>query len=495
MKKLKALIIMLIVLVLLVMVYLVASPMWSEDTGEETTEEPTHTVAVIDHTVLVGLELTSGGETLSFALNDAATEWDWSEDGEVPLDNVAFAAVVTAFNEAGSKYKLENVTDDQLAEYGLAEAAVTVKFTFSDGTSKEYKIGNLNSFNGLYYLSESGAPNTVYMVDASVVNSLELDIYDFVLEETPPAITEAKILGVTSSGMASVDSIIGGEYRMFTYYPAGNDTDYTDRYNWYFGTQRNEISSSSILTRMYPLKGDHADTLSDLVTGLSFDECVGLDYTDGEYGFSEGRQLVIHYNADENETGVLTKKEYVIYLGAQREDGGIYAHTADSKLVYILGSSDKWTVLLNSAKENLMPDEIWLPNYERVNSLTFTVGENTLTVNVKNTDGKISYSSDTTDDSEALTALLESLDGLKATSNVAYFEDDAAYVEPSVIFTVKVSLNTGDAAELDMTVERYSMNYCKVSFNGREDQLISLEDAEKIADMISAFFAEETKAA
>lgn len=486
---------MLIVLILLLMVYLVASPMWSEDTGEETTEEPTHTVAVIDHTGLVGLELTLGGETLNFALNDAATEWDWSEDGDVPLDNVAFATVVTALNEAGSKYKLENVTDNQLAEYGLTEPYIVVKFTFSDGTVKEYKVGNLNSFNGLYYLSESGAPNTVYMIDSSVVYSLELDIYDFVLEETPPAITEAKILGVTSIGMASVDSIIGGEDRMFTYYPAGNDTDYTDRYNWYFGTQRKELSSSSTLPRKYPLKGDHADTLSDLVTGLSFDECVGLDYTDGEYGFSEGRQLVIHYNADENETGVLTKKEYVIYLGAQREDGGIYAHTADSKLVYILGSSDEWTMLLTNAQEKLMPDEIWLPNYERIDSLTFTAGENTLKVKVENTDGKISYSSDATEDTDALTSLIEALDGLKAASNVAYFEDDAAAVEKAVMLTIKIAFNVGDAAELEMTVERYSLNYCKVSFNGRDDQLITLEDAEKLVGMISAIFAEETKAA
>ena len=151
---------MLTVLALLVIVYLVASPMWSEDEADETSAEPTHTVAVIDHTTLVGLDLNVGGESLSFALNDKATEWDWSEDAEVPLDNVAFATLVTALNEAGSKYKLENVTDEQLAEYGLTEPAIIVKFSFSDGTVKEYKIGNLNSFNGLYYLSESGAPNT-----------------------------------------------------------------------------------------------------------------------------------------------------------------------------------------------------------------------------------------------------------------------------------------------------------------------------------------------
>lgn len=465
---------MLTVLVLLVIVYLVASPMWSEDDADETTAVPTHTVAAVDHTALVGLDLTVGGETLSFSLNDKATEWSWSEDGEVPLDNMSFANVVTAINGASSKYKLDGVDAEQLAEYGLDEPAMTVRFTHSDGTAKEYKIGDLNSFNGLYYLSESGSPNTVYMVDAGVVTSLELDIYDFVLEETPPAITEGKILGAYYTNAE--------EYRSFKYYPSGKDDEYTDRYNWYY--EQGFIQMSSIPPRL-PLDGSYAEMLTELVTALSFEECAGLDHTDGEYGFSEGRQLVIRYNADENETGVLTEKEYVIYLGAQREDGGIYAHTADSKLVYILGSSDEWTELLTSSREKLMPDEIWLPNYECIDSMAFSAGGNTLAVNVKSTDGKISYSSDRTEDRDALASLLGALDGLTATSNVAYLEDETA-IDKTDVFTVRITFNAGSDPELEMKVTRYSQSYCRVSFNGRSDQLITLIDAENIADMITS---------
>ena len=71
---------MLLLLVLLLIVYLVASPMWSEDTPEDTSGDETYAVATIDHTLLVGLELTQGENSLSFALNDKATEWDWSEN-------------------------------------------------------------------------------------------------------------------------------------------------------------------------------------------------------------------------------------------------------------------------------------------------------------------------------------------------------------------------------------------------------------------------------
>ena len=227
MKKAKSIVILLTVLLVLLLVYFVVSPMWSEKAPEDTTAEPTYQIAAIDHTLLVGFELTRGETKLSFSLNDTATEWDWSDDAEIPLDNMVFATVVTALNNAKSKYKLEGVSAEQITDYGLDAPEITVKFIFSTGAAKEYYVGKLNSFNGYYYLSEASAPNTVYMIEAAVKTSLELDIHDFVLEETPPAITEAKIIGV--------DYVNGFDSRYLRYYPSGNSVDYTDRYEWYFG--------------------------------------------------------------------------------------------------------------------------------------------------------------------------------------------------------------------------------------------------------------------
>lgn len=472
---------MLLVLVLLVIVYLVASPMWSEDTPEDTSGEETFAVATIDHTLLVGLELTWGEEaSLSFTLNDKATEWDWSENSEVPLDNMAFATVVTSLNDARSKYKLEGVTAEELAEYGLDEPSMKVKFSFSDSSSKEYFFGKLNSFNNLYYISEASAPTTVYMVDAAVKDSLELEIYDFVLEETPPAITEAKINRVEY--YPQLDEF----YTIFSYHPSGKASEYTDRYEWYYNIDHKNISSSSVIAPGYPVDGDVADTLASLVTGLSFDECVGLDYSDGNYGFSDTHKIVISYNATEGETDVLQKQEYVIYLGSQTEDGKIYAHTADSKLVYLLGSSDEWISLLSSTRAQLLPDEVWLPNYEFVDSMTFTSGADTVTVNVKTTDGNTSFTSSASDDAEAISALVKALENLTAKSNVEYFSDDSSLVEPAEMFAVEIAFNAGAAPKLDMIIERYSQNYCLVNFNGRADQLVTLEDAQAIVDMIAS---------
>jgi hypothetical protein len=350
---------------------------------------------------------------------------------------------------------------------------MTVKFSFSDGTAKQFFIGNLNSFNSSYYLSEAGAPNTVYMIESAVKTSLELDIRDFVLEETPPAITEAKILGVEYNN--------AGNYREFVYYPSGNSSDYTDRYEWYF---RNGLVGMSSLPPETPLRTDLGDSLSALITGLAFDECVALDYTAGDFGFSESKKIVISYNAEEGETGVLQKKEYVIYLGSQREDGSIYTHTDTSKLVYTLSSSDEWLELIAAEETKLYPDELWLPNYELIKSMTFTAGGETVKVNVEVTDGKIAYSSDTTNDADAIGALVKAFEDMKAVSNAAYLDSSARAEGMGELFAVYVELDSG--SEISVVVRRYTDEYCVVTFDFMDGRLIKYEDADAFIDMIFA---------
>jgi hypothetical protein len=428
-------------------------------------------VAAIDHQLLVGFELTKGEEKHSFALNSSATEWDWSEDAKVPLDNMVFAEIVTAFNEAKSNYKLEGVTEAQLADYGLDKPSYRVKFTNSDASFKEYLIGTVNSFNSLYYFCDAADTATVYMVPSTFVSSLGLGIYDFVLIETPPAFTEGKLI--------DVNYMNGSNYHTFRYYASGNSADYTDRYEWYF---RSGLVQMSALPPETPLRTDLGDSLSALITGLTFEECVGLDCTAGDYGFSESKRIVISYNAEEGETGVLQKKEYVIYLGSQREDGSIYVHTDTSKLVYTLSSSDEWLELIAAEETKLYPDELWLPNYELIDSMTFAAGGKSVTVKVKNTDGKTSFSSDASDDTDAISALVKALENIKAKSNAAYFDGQTAE-DKSEIFSVKVTLTSG---ETEIRVTGYSDEYCIVDFDIMDGRLVAREDAEALAAMITA---------
>ncbi len=484
MKKIKSLLILSAVLVLLLMVYLVVSPMWSEDNnGDTTTAQPEHTVAVVDHNTLVGFELTKAddgsSETLVFSIKEDLTGWVWSENAEVPLDNEVFASVVTALTDATSAYKLENVASDDLATYGLDAPAYTLKLTFEDGSEQTYYVGNLNSFNSLYYFSEAGSPKTVYMVDSSVPDALELDIYDFVLEETPPVITEAKIL--------SLEYLVNdGTLKEFVYYPSGNDKDYTDKYDWYYALS--DIAMSSVPSAM-PLNGDIADSLTYLITSLSFDECVGFDCNDEAYGFFDSQKITVKYNVENEDNGVLTDNEYVIYIGSQTEDGDIYAHTADSKLVYLISDADEWLGIINGEHKDFAASELWLANYELIDSLTFKTGENELAVDVINTDGEITYSSEGKD-SKKLEELLEALEAVNAVSHVSVLDKDTA-LEKKVFFTLEIKFANADKVNEIMTVESYTENYCRVTFMDDSGRLITTEEAEKLASLIADITVEK----
>ncbi|MGM9642086.1 MAG: DUF4340 domain-containing protein, partial [Eubacteriales bacterium] len=274
-----------------------------------------------------------------------------------------------------------------------------------------------------------------------------------------------------------------GAQKFFKYYSAGNDKDYTDKYNWYYS-----IGDAT----QAPLNTDIAKTLTSLVTALSFDECVGFDCTEEKYGFSDSRKITVTYNVDEDEKGVLTEKTYVIYLGAQTESGEIYAHTESSCLVYIISDADDWVKITNGEQKDFITSELWLPNYERIDQMIFTVGENRIVVNVKNTEGKVTFTSDPELNDDELDELISAMAALKATSHSSVLEGNDS-LEKKTCFTLEIKFNSGDTAEAVLTVETYTENYCRVSFMGNSERLITTEDAEKFANMISSVFADTTK--
>ncbi len=481
MKKIKKLLILSAVLLALVLVYVLASPLWTEQKDETTTEEPEQTVAVIDHNKLSGFELTVRGEKetnkLVFSLNSDGTAWLWSENSEIPLDNNVFAMAIKAITDATSSHKLENVTADDLVKYGLDTPSFKLKLTFEDGSVKEFNVGDLNNFNSRRYFSESGEPNTVFMVEDSVTEALALNIYDFVLAEVPPKVTEGKLVSLEYLSPES-------ERKSFVYYPSGNDKDYTDKYNWYYSF--GEVASA-------PLNRDIAKVLTELMTSISFDECVGFDCTEEQYGFSESRKLTLTYNVDEGETGVLTEKTYVVYIGKQTESGEIYAHTESSKLVYLISDADDWVKIVNGTQKDFITSEIWLPNYERIDRLTFKLGDKTLVLDVKTTDGKVSFTSSPEISADKTEELLSALAALKATSHTSVLESNDP-PEKKTYFEVEVKFNSGDTAQGTITVETYTEKYCRVSFMGNTERLITTEDAEKLADLLGLIFVDGEKA-
>lgn len=501
MKKGKNLIIMSTVLVLLVAVYLVWTLVGKTDTVDTEETSVTYPLPTIDPAALVGVELeidasrggaeedtaeesTQTGETgetgetskLTFTLSEDAKRWLWSEDGEVPLDNVAFASMVTAISGYASPHKLENVADADLGRYGLAQPYMSISFTFSDESQRQYKVGALNSFNGMYYFSDSSTPDTVYMVDSSVIDVFDVDIYDLLQYDTTPSISTTNFTKVTF--------ITGGVERVYTYYPTGKADGYTDKYLWYLSVDGAEEVA---------VDASVAEKLTAALGSVSFEDCASLNYkTDESFAFGDDR-LIIDYKKVEKVTDsttglekeVTTPATYTLYLCSGEEGGELYAHTDGSALVYLLRDSADIATLRGGSLATIRPDELWLPNYELISSMGFSTADGSFDVKVNNKNGEITYSREDGElDSAAFLSALSELDALVASSNTEYLEGSGGE-GTLVYFTLELELVSGEL--LVMTAESYTDSYARVTFNGRDDQLITAQSAEKLATTLSAF--------
>ena len=92
-------------------------------------------------------------------------------------------------------------------------------------------------------------------------------------------------------------------------------------------------------------------------------------------------------------------------------------------------------------------------------------------------------------DYNAFALICEELEKATATSYTSVYEGDGAYGN-DIIFKAVFRFNSGKVPEASLEISRYSEKYCKVSFMGREDQLITLEKAEKMASLLSDYFAQ-----
>ena len=476
MKRLKTLIIAAAVLAVLVGVYfLITGVLVREDGTEDQTEAETVYPAPVVPDNLTGLKLTLRGEegeeprVLSFKLKDDATGWLWEDDPDVPLDNTFFAEIVSTLSAETTSVILEGATDEELASYGLSEPACVAEFSYSDGSSYKYSVGNYNAFNKRYYFSEASAPRKVYMVTSPIMTSLDAKIEDALLWDTTPGVTVAK---VTSLAIES-----GGRKLVYTYYPNGKSSDYTDAFNWYLSVDgADEIRVGA----------EVADEINSLVTGLRFTGCVWFTgELPEEYGLASPAVMTLSYNRTDKVTDSSTGTEkevsvpatYLLSVGSLGEDG-YYVRTETSKLVYTLAESDTVAKLIAAEPQSILPLSVENLNYALVDKLEMSFAGKSLTVNLVHdtsgaektvyTDGEGKEISE-----ELFTALTGAMDALSAQS---FADRTPATVETlETLFTAVVSFNSEGIAAETLVISTYADGLCRASFAGRDDQLVSRE--------------------
>jgi hypothetical protein len=273
-QKTKQLIILLGVFLLLLAGWLCVSLLTAEDStdADESVSGMTYQVANVDQQTVTEISYTLNGQTYTYALKDDATGWLWNEDPTLPLDNLYFANMVTAFTALTSTVRLTDITPTELMDYGLGEDALKIGFTDAAG-ARVYRIGKYNTYNGLCYFCDERDMTAIYMVAGTVGDNFRFTPYQMIaLPTLPTDITPAKIMTVTltpPAGSAAQPSV-------YTYYVGGKVEGETDVWYGAVGTAEEARLStedgkalSTALTTMVPpafVQGDMQKALREMGT-------------------------------------------------------------------------------------------------------------------------------------------------------------------------------------------------------------------------------------
>ncbi|MBR6709385.1 MAG: DUF4340 domain-containing protein [Clostridia bacterium] len=474
-KKLITLCVLLAVLAALVGVYAAVSRIEDDSDAPITTATPqTVTVFTLNVSSMNALSYTHEGETLSFALD--GNSWRWTDDTSLNLDSTKFAAMVTNMQPLTSTVKIDAPDAGMLSDFGYDMPSNTITLTDANGTHT-LLIGNYNSYNNCYYAALN-TTDVVYMIDAAIVESFSLGIRDLLSYDTLPAITASKLV--------SAKLTRGDQSRCYTQYGSGNPAWYTDSFTWF--TARNSETEM-------PVSASAGSALSSALASLTFTEC--LSYYASEdaaaYGLDSPAVLEIAYRAavettDANGAAItvdVDRDAAILLGGVDAETGCYYATVEGSSLIYLL-SGNALLGLLEPDAAPEAPLQVAPLNYDYVDKITFEAGVKRMTVSI--THGAeptysiggqpVEYSS--------LSSLFSAVSALSAESDTAESAADSA-VSTTPTLRITVSFNRGAVEEGVLIVTPYNTNFDRVSFLGRDDQLISIRATEALIELIESY--------
>lgn len=120
---------------------------------------------------IAGLAWT-GPDGASFDFERKDGVWTRSDEADFPVSQTALNSLTAGVTGIGIYQTMTDVTD--LAQYGLAEPAVTFTVTDTDGKSVTAAIGNANETAGSVYAYLTEDPGTVYSVLVSLKTNFDV---------------------------------------------------------------------------------------------------------------------------------------------------------------------------------------------------------------------------------------------------------------------------------------------------------------------------------
>ncbi len=267
------------------------------------------------------------GETVSFVLSEGG----WTLEGEnaPATDSELITAMAVAIACPSGSNKLENVSPEKLADYGLD--APEIKVTVSEGDKKQaFLFGDYNSIADEYYFCSEESPETVYTVSSSAREAFAYTLEDLLVYDT---LAEIEADSVTSVSMSdSEKETVISSVKTPT---EENEDGYT------YSAQRTENGETTDYS--------YADfyRLAEAIGTWNIDEFVTCDAdADTSYGFDAPKTLTVNYTVQKSieATGssggyITTEESFSLILGSKDEEGFYYCKTNEaSPMIYKLSS-------------------------------------------------------------------------------------------------------------------------------------------------------------
>lgn len=477
MKRGKKLWIMLLALVILCGLSVVVTRINPENQEEEETEAAETVELTLDIEAVTGISWTYDETSLKFSFADEA--WTYDDDAVFPVDSAVLEPILEAITGISAQEVLEAAEDP--GEYGLDEPACTI--VINTGEETEIKIGDESGMGGQRYLSNGDGK--VYLVDEDLLDEFDLELYDFLKEESIPAMSDVLELKIEAETLNQ--EIV---------YLEDSGLTYSDSYVWFMKGE-NEAGEDGYLV----LDTELTEEMITALTGLSWSECVNYNADAAalaEYGLDAPTAVVeityletvqVETSKKDDDGNVIyeeqtSEKTFTLEIGTY-DDSDCYARLSGSNMVYLIDGEIS-DYALYSDYEALRPDDVLKMDMETVDSVEITVAGTTYTV-VKETQTETDDEGNTTttvtytlDGNEIeIGTLLEGISGMTSTGSAI-----GATPERSEEIRIVFNRNTEAFAEVELVFYQYDSSSCLTTLDGETTRFVSRDDVVTLVDEI-----------
>lgn len=263
------------------------------------------------------LKWSDGTNTVDL-VQDASGNWVWAEDAEFPLNTSVVQSIVSGLTNPALR---EIEIADDLASYGLTDAARTLETVDSEGNVAQLLIGNsfTDTDDETCYYAMVPDSDSILILDTSLVDQLTDTVND--LADTSP-------LDTVEESQVTDATVQGNQVSSFTVQAQtveNDDGEEETEYHWYCGDT--DVTDSTLLSQLTD------QMLSPVFTSLAYwkpDQA-----TLEACGLTDPVTVTVNYTDDDGNTASQT-----LSIGGLDDSGSYYYCSPDGgQSVYLTGAA------------------------------------------------------------------------------------------------------------------------------------------------------------